>query len=66
MAQGIRLTLGAEISDARHNHTCSSCKAKVLLGRVKDPIGTLKWRNFELPPIEKNGLRFYRRHFCPR
>lgn len=65
-SRGPGLTPGADISDAKHNHKCGGCKATVILGRVRDAVGTLKWRNFESEPIERNGLRYYRRHFCPR
>jgi len=52
--------------DAKHGHKCGECKAVVILGRVRDGMGTLKWRNFESKPIERDGYRYYRRHFCPR
>lgn len=61
-----RLTHGVDIMDAKHGHKCGECKAVVILGRVRDAMGTLKWRNFESKPIERDGHRYYRRHFCPR
>lgn len=60
------LTPGANISSPRLNHKCGKCKAVVLLGQVRNDRGTLKWRNFEARPVETNGLRYYRRHWCPR
>lgn len=60
-----RLTAGRDISDSKR-HVCSTCKADVLLGRVRDQTGTLRWRNFERKPIERGPHNYYRRHFCPR
>lgn len=46
---------------------CGNCAGAVLVGQIKDPdTATLKWRNFEAAPIERGGLRYYRRHYCPR
>lgn len=62
----MRETPGYEISNAKHNHQCSGCKATVLLGQVKNVSGTLKWRNFESKPVQRGPHNYYRRHFCPK
>lgn len=61
-----RLTAGVDISNAKHGHMCSGCKATVLLGQVKDATGTFKWRNFESTPVPRGPHNYYRRHFCPK
>lgn len=61
-----QLIPGSSIKDAKPKHTCSGCKADVLLGMIRDDSGTLRWRNFDLPAIEQGPHRFYRRHFCPK
>lgn len=62
---GDNLIPGGSISSSRR-HECRGCRAAVLLGQLPDETKTLRWHNFDLPPIERGGLRFYRRHFCVR
>jgi len=61
----MNLIPGGSISNSKQS-TCSGCRASVLLGQIRDEMMTIKWRNFDLPAIEKHGLRYYRRHFCAR
>lgn len=57
------LTPGARIENSRKSK-CGNCKAEILLGQVRDQVQTLRWRNFDVPAIERDGLRYYRRHYC--
>lgn len=61
----IRLTPGADLVTYKMNHTCR-CGVVVILGQVRDEVGTLKWRNFESTPVEREAHRYYRRHFCTK
>jgi hypothetical protein len=36
-----------------------------MCGRVREKHGTSKPRYFEKTPIEFNGLRYYKPHYCP-
>ncbi len=65
MDSGPKLTPGALIENAKHDHVCR-CGKPVMLGQVRDSTGTLKWRNFERKPIEQYPHRYYERHFCPK
>jgi hypothetical protein len=61
----MNLTPGGSISNSKKS-TCGGCRAEVLLGQIRDDTSTIRWHNFDLPAVEKDGLRYYRRHFCAR
>lgn len=58
-------TPGADIEESRQK-ICTRCKAPLLFGMVRNATGTLKWRNFDAKPRERDGRRFYLAHYCPR
>lgn len=54
---------GADIEEHKPG-ACKDCQAPLLVGLIRDEGGTLKWRNLDAQPIERNGLRLYCRHRC--
>lgn len=58
-------TPGADVEDTRKS-ICKSCKAPLIVGLVRIPGSTLKWRNFNATPNERDGLLYLTRHSCAR
>lgn len=57
-------TPGADIQASKAG-TCKKCQAPLLVGLVRrTDTSTLRWRNFNTPPAERDGLRYYTRHKC--
>jgi hypothetical protein len=54
---------GADLVESKSGE-CKQCTAGLLVGLVRVEGGTLRWRNFDATPIERNGLRVYVRHRC--
>lgn len=69
MSRGIpnfrRETAGADISESSRK-VCKKCGGPLLFGLVRNAARTLKWRNFEAQPIERDGRRYYLSHYCPQ
>lgn len=57
-------TAGADIGDSKPGK-CKKCQAQLLVGMVRrTDTGRLVWRNFDTPPSERDGLRYYTKHRC--
>lgn len=54
---------GADIHESRPG-SCKKCGDALLVGLVRVAGGTLKYRNFDAKPEDRNGLRVYLRHIC--
>lgn len=57
-------TAGADFHEVRPG-TCKKCRSALLVGMIRNDNGTLRWRNFNAQPNERDGLRYYTRHICP-
>jgi hypothetical protein len=60
----VELVAGAELREHKPGR-CKDCGAELLVGLIPDENQTLKWRNLNAKPTERNGLRVYSRHRCP-
>ena len=57
------ITPGAEIvASSMYNSKCRTCKDELVIACLRG-LGR-NYRAFDRQPIERNGLRFYRRHRC--
>jgi hypothetical protein len=59
----VQLIPGRNILNAKHGHKCR-CGELVILGQLKDAIGTIRWHNFESKPVPDGPCNSYRRHIC--
>jgi len=56
-------TAGADFVESRPGK-CKKCQGALLVALLPNDKATLRWRNYDAKPNERDGLRYYVRHIC--